>query len=109
MHWARLASAIVAEVIATSVLRATHDFTRLGSTLIALLGYTAAFAMLPRALRTLPLCIAYAFLSPVGIALTSLEGWPVDGQRLDRSALAGLALIVAGVLVFYTVSAAFPD
>jgi small multidrug resistance pump len=109
MHWAWLAAAIVAEVIATSVLRATRGFTRLGPSLIALFGYAAAFAMLSRALRTLPLGIAYACWSAAGIALISLVGWLVYGQNLDRPALVGLALIVSGVLVIYGFSAAVPD
>ncbi len=58
--WAWLASAIVPEVIATSALRASQGFTRLGPSAMAVLGYAAAFAMLSLALRTLPLGIAYA-------------------------------------------------
>jgi len=108
-HWAWLAAAIVAEVIATSALRAAQGFTRLGPSAVALLGYTIAFAMLSLALRTLPLGIAYACWSAAGIGLISLVGWLVYGQHLDVPAVVGLVLIVAGVLVIYGFSAAVPD
>jgi small multidrug resistance pump len=109
IHWAWLASAIVAEVIATSALRAAHGFTRLGPSTLAVFGYAIAYVMLSLALRTLPLGIAYACWSAVGIALISLVGWMLYGQHLDVPAVVGLALIVTGVLVICGFSAAVPD
>ena len=47
----------------------------------------------------MPIGVAYAVWSGVGIALISLIGWWVHGQTLSPAALAGIALIVAGVLV----------
>jgi small multidrug resistance pump len=99
MHWLYLALAIVAEVIATSALKASEGFTRPWPSLVVALGYGVAFYFLSLTLRTLPLGIAYAVWSGAGIVLISLVGWLVYRQTLDASALIGSALIVAGVFV----------
>ena len=99
MQWAVLALAIVTEVIATSALKASDGFSRLWPTVIVVLGYGTSFYCLSIVLRTIPVGIVYAIWSGVGIALITLVGWYVFGQRLDATALAGLALIVAGVVV----------
>ncbi len=99
MQWVYLGIAIVAEVIATSALKAADGFTRLAPSLVVVSGYAAAFYFLSLALKTMPLGVAYAIWSAVGVALVCLIGWLVYGQRLDGPALAGIGLIVAGVVV----------
>jgi len=101
MSWtyAYLGLAIVAEVIATSALKASDGFTRLWPSVVTVLGYAVAFAFLSLTLRTLPTGIAYAIWSGVGIVLISLIGWLWFGQSLDLPALLGMGLIVAGVVV----------
>jgi small multidrug resistance pump len=94
-----LAIAIVAEVAATSALRASEGFTRLGPTLIVAAGYGLAFYCLSLVLRTVPVGIAYAIWAGVGIVLIALIGWLVLGQPLDAPAVVGITLIVAGVVV----------
>ncbi len=94
-----LAIAIVAEVIATSTMRATQGFTRIGPSLVTVVGYAVAFYCLSLALRTLPTGIAYAIWSGVGIVLVAGIAWGWQGQRLDAPAVLGIALILAGVLV----------
>ncbi len=94
-----LACAIVAEVVATTALKAADGFTRLAPSLLVVVGYAIAFYCLSQTLRTIPTGIAYAIWSGVGIVLISLAGWMVYGQTLDGPALAGIALILAGVLV----------
>lgn len=94
-----LACAIVAEVVATTALKAADGFTRLGPSLLVAIGYAIAFYCLAQTLRTIPTGIAYAVWSGVGIVLISLAGWWVYGQTLDGPALAGIGLILAGVLV----------
>lgn len=94
-----LAIAIVAEVIATSTMRATMGFTRIGPSLVTVLGYAVAFYCLSRALETVPTGIAYAIWSGVGIVLVAGIAWGWQGQRLDPPAMIGMALIVAGVIV----------
>jgi small multidrug resistance pump len=104
MHYVFLAIAIVAEVIGTSALKAAEGFTRPLPTLIVVVGYAAAFYFLSLALKVIPVGIAYAIWSGVGVALITLIGWVVFRQRLDPPALAGVALIVAGVVVIHVFS-----
>lgn len=99
MNWLYLAIAIIAEVIATSALKATAGFSRLLPSLLVVVGYGTAFYFLSLTLRSIPLGIAYALWSGVGIVLVSLVGWFFYRQQLDWPALLGIALIISGVLV----------
>ena len=94
-----LGLAIVVEVIATSFLAKSAGFTRLTPTLIALGGYAISFYCLSLTLRSIPTGVAYAIWSGVGIVLVSAVAWLWQGQKLDGPALAGIGLIVLGVLV----------
>jgi small multidrug resistance pump len=101
-----LAVAIVAEVIGTSALKAAAGFTRPLPSLVVVVGYGVAFYFLSLALKSIPVGVAYAIWSGVGVALITLIGWLVFKQRLDAAALAGIALIVAGVVVIQVFSSA---
>ncbi|MCC7272698.1 MAG: multidrug efflux SMR transporter [Alphaproteobacteria bacterium] len=94
-----LAVAIVAEIVATSALKASDGFTRHWPAALSVAGYVVAFYFLSLALRSIPLGIAYALWSGVGIVLLAAIGWFWYRQALDGPALAGLALILAGILV----------
>lgn len=94
-----LGIAIVAEVIATTALKSSEGFSRFGPTIVVVIGYGIAFYCLSLTLKVLPMGIAYAIWSGVGIVLISALGWAVHGQTLDGPALIGLGLIIAGVLV----------
>jgi small multidrug resistance pump len=107
-QWMFLFLAIVSEVIATSALKSTHEFTRLLPSLLVLIGYVSAFYFLTLTLRTIPIGIAYAIWSGVGVALIALVGWLIYGQTLDMPAFVGIALIVTGVLVLNLFSKALP-
>eukprot|EP00873_Tetraselmis_striata_P031119 jgi/Tetstr1/451383/TSEL_038419.t1 len=106
MTYVFLLCAIVAEVIATSALKAANGFTNLIPSVIVAVGYAAAFYFLSLTLRTLPVGIAYAIWSGLGIVLISLVGWVVYKQGLDLPAVIGMALIIAGVVVINTFSRA---
>jgi small multidrug resistance pump len=97
--WAYLALAIVAEVIATSALKAANGFSQLVPSLVVIAGYGTAFYCLGLALRSVPLGIAYAIWSGAGTALIALIGIVLYKQKLDPAAMLGIGLIVAGVLV----------
>ncbi len=103
--WLLLSAAILSEVIATSALKAANGFTRFWPSVVVVAGYGAAFLLLSLTLRTLPVGIAYAVWSGVGVALITLAGWLLYGQRLDAPALVGMALIVTGVVVMNVFSA----
>ena len=98
-NWLFLSVAILAEVVATSALKASEGFTRLWPSLLVVTGYGTAFFFLSLTLRTIPIGIAYAVWSGVGVVLIALVAWLFYGQRLDAPALAGMGLIVAGVIV----------
>lgn len=98
-HWILLAIAIVSEVIATSYLKSAEGFTRLWPSLVVVAGYLLAFYLLSLTLKTIPVGIAYAIWSGVGIVLIALSGWLFLGQSLDIPAVIGLTLIIAGVAV----------
>ena len=91
--------AILAEVAATSALKASEGFSNLIPLIVVVAGYGAAFYFLSLALKTIPMGVAYAIWSAVGIVLISLVGWLVYAQKLDFAAMAGMGLIIAGVLV----------
>ncbi|MBU3664727.1 MAG: QacE family quaternary ammonium compound efflux SMR transporter [Chthoniobacterales bacterium] len=99
MTYLYLAIAVVAEVIATSALKASDGFTRFGPSLFVVAGYAVAFYFLSLTLRTMPVGIAYALWCGAGIVLVALIGWLVLGQKLDAAAIGGMALIIAGVAV----------
>ncbi len=103
-----LGLAIVSEVIATSCLKASESFTRLWPSVISVAGYLVALYFLSGTLKTIPTGVAYALWSGVGIVLITLVGWIVFGQRLDLPALAGMGLIVAGVIVLNLFSKSLP-
>jgi small multidrug resistance pump len=108
LHWWFLSAAIIAEVVATSLLKSTDGFTRLGPSVVVIIGYLIAFYFLSLTLRTLPVGIAYAVWAGVGMALIALIGWAVLGQALDAAAVLGIGLIVAGVVVLNVFSASVP-
>lgn len=97
MGYAYLSIAIIAEVIATSALKASEEFTRLVPSILVIAGYGIAFYFLSLVLRTIPLGIAYAIWCGIGIALISIVGVVLYKQPLDWPAMIGIALIVAGV------------
>ena len=99
MHYVYLGLAIACEVVATSALKNAEGFSRLVPSLIVTVGYGAAFFFLSLAQRAIPIGIAYAVWSGVGIILISVVAYFLHGQKLDLPALLGMGLIVAGVLV----------
>jgi len=106
LNWLFLAGAIGLEIIATSALKAADGFTRPFPTLVVILGYVGAFYCLSVALRTIPMGIAYAIWSGIGIVVISLVGLVAYRQKLDGAALLGIVLIVAGTLVINLLSTA---
>lgn len=97
--WAWLAVAIVAEVVGTSALKAADGFQRLWPLSIVVLGYGISFAALSVSLTSLPLGVAYAVWSGVGIIGASLVGLAVFGESLTWQQYAGIGVILAGVVI----------
>jgi small multidrug resistance pump len=99
MAYLTLFIAIIAEVVATSFLKQSNGFTRTVPTIVTFVGYGIAFYCLSLTLRTIPTGIAYAIWSGVGIVLVTAIAWVWQGQKLDGAAVAGIGLIMAGVIV----------
>ncbi|WP_404402682.1 DMT family transporter [Pelagibacterium halotolerans] len=99
MIYLYLLIAIVCEVIGTTALKAAEGFTRPLPSLVVAIGYAGAFFFLSLTLKTLPVGIAYAIWSGLGVVLIALAGWALYGQTLDPPAIIGMTLIIAGVLV----------
>ena len=99
MAYLFLAIAIVAEVIATSALKASDEFTRLVPSMVVVVGYGAAFYFMTLVIRTIPLGITYAIWSGLGIVLIAAVGFFYYKQSLDLAAIIGMGLIVSGVVV----------
>lgn len=99
MSYFLLGIAIFAEVIATSCLRQSDGFTRLAPTLVAGTGYIIAYYSFSLSLARIPTGVAYAIWSGVGTVLIAVIAWRMQGQKLDVPALAGIVLIVSGVVV----------
>ena len=104
MTFVYLILAIVAEVIATSALKASVGFTRPLPSLLVVGGYGVAFYLLSLVLRTLPVGITYAIWAGLGIVLVTLVGIMVFGEKPDLPAVFGISLIVAGVVTLQVFS-----
>jgi multidrug transporter EmrE-like cation transporter len=97
--WLVLGIAIVAETLATSAMKSSEGFTKLLPSIVVVIGYGIAFYFLSITLKVIPVGIAYAIWSGVGIVLISVAGWFWFGQKLDAPALIGMAMIIGGVVI----------
>lgn len=104
MSWLYLLVAIIAEVAATSALKASQGFTNPAPSAVVALGYGTAFYFLSLSLDSIPLGVAYAVWAGAGIVLIALAGLIVYGQKLDGFALLGIGFILVGVLVIHLLS-----
>ena len=95
-----LAISIAAEVVATSALKSSQGLTRLWPSVLAVLGYCAAFYLVSKVMNHMATGVVYAIWSGLGIVLISLVGWLVYGQKLDAPALVGIAITVFGLIAF---------
>lgn len=99
MAYIYLAIAVFGEVVATSSLKASAEFTRLVPSILVVVGYSAAFYFMMLTLRTIPVGITYAIWSGLGIVLVAVVAAVWYKQIPDVPAMLGMALIIAGVVV----------
>ncbi|MDF4787181.1 SMR family transporter [Vibrio parahaemolyticus] len=90
---------MVCEVIATSYIPKTEQFTKVMPSTVVLIGYGIAFFLLSVTVQTMPVGVVYAIWSGAGIVLVATVGYFVYGQRLDLPALVGIGFIIGGVLI----------
>ena len=98
-YWLLLFAAILCEVVGTTALKMSDGFTKPLVSTVVVLGYAAAFYLFSLTLKAIPVGVAYAVWSGIGIAAIAVIGWLWFGQLLDKAALAGIAMILGGVAV----------
>jgi small multidrug resistance pump len=91
--------AILTETIGTTALKASDGFTRFWPSVILVVAYAASFYLLALTLRTMPVGVAYAIWSGLGIVIIAVIGWFVFRQSLDLPAVIGMSMIIAGIVV----------
>ncbi|MET7379767.1 multidrug efflux SMR transporter [Streptomyces sp. NPDC005526] len=99
MGYVMLAGAIAAEVAATTAMKYSDGFSRLGPSLVTVLGYVVSFLLLARTLESLSIGTAYAIWSGVGTATVAALGLVLFGEGLSTAKVAGIVLIIGGVVV----------
>ncbi|MEL6586447.1 MAG: multidrug efflux SMR transporter [Pseudomonadota bacterium] len=99
MPWFYLILAIFAETVGTTALKASVGFTKLMPSVVVVLAYGVSFYFLALVLKSIPVGIAYAMWSGLGIVFITAIGWVLFQQRLDLPALIGIGLIIAGIVV----------
>ncbi|MYS09520.1 EamA family transporter [Streptomyces sp. SID6041] len=99
MGYGLLAGAIAAEVLATTSMKYSEGFSKLWPSLVTGIGYVVAFALLAQALKTLQVGTAYAVWAGAGTAAVAAIGILFLGETLSLAKIAGIVLIIAGVVV----------
>jgi small multidrug resistance pump len=99
MKYFYLAIAIISEVIATSALKVSEEFTKLIPSIVVLVGYSVSFYFLSLVMKSIPVGLVYAIWSGLGIVLISIIGSVIFGQKLDLAAVIGILLIISGVVI----------
>ena len=99
LNWLYLVGAILSEVVATSALKATKGFTQPIPSAIVVIGYISTYYCLSLSLRTIPIGVAYAIWSGVGLVLVSIIALFYYGQKLNPISILGMTLISIGVLI----------
>lgn len=99
MHYVYLVISIFTEVAATTALKATNNFTNPVPTGIVVVGYAATFFFFNLTLTQIPVGIAYAIWSGLGMVLIAMLSWIIYKQALDLPAFVGIGLILSGVMV----------
>jgi len=103
-HYIVLLCAVAAETIGTAALQASQQFSKPWPSVLVVIAYAISFYLLALALRTIPLGIAYALWSGLGIVFITTIGYLVYGQKLDLPAIFGLGLILSGIIVIHLFS-----
>jgi len=99
MGYVLLAGAIAAEVAATTAMKYSEGFSKLWPSMVTFAGYVIAFVLLAQTLKTVSVGTAYAIWAGVGTAVIATIGVVFLGEGLSAAKLAGIALIIGGVVL----------
>ncbi len=103
-HFLYLILAVLAETVGTTALQASQQFTKPVPSVMVIVAYATAFYLLSLTLSVMPVGLVYAIWSGLGIVFIAAIGYAVFGQKLDAPALAGIAMILGGILVIHLFS-----
>lgn len=104
MKWLYLSVAILTEIVSTAALKESDGFTRWPPSVLAVVGYAITFYALSLALREIPIGVAYAMWSGLGMVALAIVGYLRFGQSLDAWGAVGVGLILAGVVCLQVLS-----
>lgn len=104
-HYIFLLAAVVAETVGTSAMQASQQFSKFWPSVLCVISFLTALFLMSQALKVIPVGILYATWSGLGIVFIAIIGWVVFGQKLDFAAVAGMALIIAGIVTIHLFSA----
>ena len=99
VHYIYLLIAVITETIGTAAMQASEQFTRFWPSVLLIVAYGISFYFLALTLKYMPVSIVYAIWSGLGIVFIAIIGWLAFKQSLDFAAIAGMGLIIAGVIV----------
>jgi len=91
--------AVLSEVTATTALKFSEGFTKLIPSVIVVVGYGASFYLLSLSLKVMPIGMAYALWSGIGIVLTVIAGIIIWRESMDWARGIGIFLIIVGILI----------
>jgi small multidrug resistance pump len=91
--------AVLSEVTATTALKYSEGFTKLIPSVVVVVGYGLSFYLLSITLKVMPIGIAYALWSGIGIILTVIAGIVLWKESMDWARGIGILLIMVGILV----------
>ena len=91
--------AVLSEVTATTALKFSEGFTKLVPSIVVVLGYGLSFYLLSLSLKVIPIGVAYALWSGIGIVLTVIAGMILWREPLDWARVTGIVLIIGGILI----------
>lgn len=98
-HYIYLLALLYLRAVATSTLKSSEQFTKLIPSIITIVGYAGAFYFLSLSLKQIPVGIAYALWSAIGIVLIAVVGALVYKQIPDLPAIIGFIFIITGVVI----------
>ncbi|MEU0803932.1 multidrug efflux SMR transporter [Streptomyces sp. NPDC005970] len=99
MGYLTLAGAIAAEILATTSMKYSEGFSKLWPSLVTVVGYVVAFALLAQTLKTISVGTAYAIWAGAGTAVIAAIGMVFLGEAATAAKVAGVLLVIAGVIV----------
>lgn len=96
--WMLLGSAIALEICATTLLKLSNGFTRPLYSVVSIALYSLCFWLLAFAFTRIPVGVAYALWSGVGILAMAVIGFAVFRQPLTLVQVAFMLLILVGAV-----------